>query len=56
MVALGKIAAVENGGAQQCLLVNSEERSVRSDHPEIHQETQECVATWNFGRKFVAKL
>ena len=56
MAALGKVAAVENGGAQECFLVNGEDRSVSSDLHEIHQETQECVATWNFGRKFVVKF
>jgi len=38
------------------LLVKVEGRSVRSDLHEVHQETQECVAIWNFGRKFVGKF
>ena len=56
MAARGKFTAVENSGAQKCFLVNGEGQSVSSDLHEHHQETQECVATWNFGRKFVGKF
>ena len=37
-------------------ILRREDQSDRSDLLDLEEETQECVATWIYGRKFVERF
>jgi hypothetical protein len=48
----GRVAAVENGGAQPCSSLGGEDRGDSPDHTPLQREAQESIATWRFGARF----
>jgi hypothetical protein len=52
MAAGGRVAAVENGGAQASNSAKWEDWEIGPDQPDICREAQECDPTWSFGKRY----